>query len=57
MIDASTWKRHGAIRPLPSTQALWDALHAAKVAGDRVLIGDLSGQIRKATVEAGKERR
>jgi hypothetical protein len=51
------WKRQGAIRPIPATQALWDALRDAKAKGDRILIGDLSGQIRRATVEAGKERR
>jgi hypothetical protein len=51
------WKRLGAIRPIPATQSLWDALRAAKAKGDRILIGDLSGQIRRATVEAGKERR
>lgn len=56
-MDVVAWKRPGAIRPLPSTQPLWDALRDAKAKGDRVLIGDLSGQIRKATVEAGKERR
>lgn len=57
MINLATWKRRGAIQPLPSTQPLWDALRAAKAKGDRLLIGDLSSQIRKATVEAGKERR
>lgn len=56
-MDVVAWKRPGAIRPLPSTQPLWDALRDAKLKGDRVLIGDLSSQIRRATVEAGKERR
>lgn len=51
------WKRQGAIKPLPSTQHLWDLLAEAKAQRDYPRMGNLSGDIRKATVEAGKERR
>jgi len=51
------WKRHGAIRPMPSTQPLWDALRAAKVKGDRKRVCALTEDIRRATVDTSKERR
>lgn len=51
------WKLQGVIRPIPATQSLWDMLSDAKVRGDRKTVCDLTEQIRRATIEAGKERR
>lgn len=51
------WKRQGAIRPIPATQPLWDMLHTAKAQGDRKTVCSLTEQIRRATIEAGKDRR
>lgn len=51
------WKRQGAIRPIPSTQALWAELAQAKAAGDRKQVCSLTETIRRKTIEEGKERR
>ena len=51
------WKRQGAIRPMPSTQHLWDLLAEAKAQRDYAKMGNLSGDIRKATVNADKDRK
>lgn len=57
MTDVATWKRQGAIKPTPATQHLWELLAEAKRVRDYPRMGNLSGDIRKATVEAGKDRR
>lgn len=57
MVDVEQWKRQGAIKPLPSTQHLWDLLAEAKAQRDYAKMGNLSGDIRKATVNADKERK
>jgi hypothetical protein len=55
--NVAIWKRQGAIRPIPATQALWDALRDAKVKGDRKQVCALTEDIRKKTIDAEKERR
>lgn len=57
MVDVESWKRQGAIKPTPATLHLWELLAEAKALRDYPRMGNLSGDIRKATVEAGKERR
>lgn len=51
------WRRKGAIQPIPSTQALWDELHIVKATGDKKRVCALTEDIRKKTIDAGKERR
>lgn len=51
------YKRPDAIRPIPATQPLWDMLRDAKARGDRKAVCSLTEQIRRQTIEAGKERR
>lgn len=57
MTDVTTWKRQGAIKPLPSTQHLWELLAEAKRAKDYPRMGRLSDDIRKAMLSADKERK
>ncbi len=56
-MDMTTWKRQGAIKPMPSTQQLWELLAEAKRAKDYPRMGRLSDDIRKAMLSADKERK
>ena len=50
-------KTTGYYQPLPETRELWQQLTEAKAAGDRELMGKLSGQIQRATVEVQRDNR
>lgn len=43
---------HGHVQPIAATLDLWQQLAQAKASHDRVAMGDLSGKIRRATVDA-----
>lgn len=45
-------KSKGYVQPISATFDLWQQLARAKASRDRVATGDLSGKIRRATVEA-----
>lgn len=45
-------KTKGYVQPIAETFDLWQQLARAKASRDRVAMGDLSGKIRRATVEA-----
>lgn len=45
-------KTHGHVQPIAATFDLWQQLAQAKAQRNRIAMGDLSGKIRRATVDA-----